>query len=105
MPMKKELYPHDWNQTAREVKDAAGWKCEGCGKQCYMPGEKCKDTRKVLTTAHIVPVEFAGSDPSNLVALCSVCHLQFDNMLRRYRVAAKKRIERQSREPLFVAKG
>lgn len=33
MPMEKERYPNDWKQIAFSIKEAAGWRCQGCGKQ------------------------------------------------------------------------
>ena len=102
MPMDRTKYPDNWDDLAFAIKDAAGWKCEACGKQCYRPGEKHKDTRKTATVAHIVPVEFGGNDPNNLLCACSVCHLKYDNERRKWQRLAKKRIERQKKEPLFT---
>ena len=34
MPMKRELYPADWKAIAEAKKEAVGWICEDCGKQC-----------------------------------------------------------------------
>lgn len=31
MPMKRELYPEDWEQISLGVKERAGWQCEWCG--------------------------------------------------------------------------
>lgn len=100
MPMKRELYPPNWDEIAYEVKDAAGWKCEPCGRQCYLPGEKVTDTRNVATCAHINHDE-SDCRPENLVCACSVCHLRYDNERRRWQKLAKKRIQRKKKEVLF----
>ena len=49
MPYNKKDYPKNWDEIARNKKMSTNWKCENCGKQCYRPGEKCHDRRKVLT--------------------------------------------------------
>lgn len=100
MPVDWSKYPDDWKEIARSVKEAAGWKCEPCGKQCYFPDEKVEDTRKVLTVAHVNHDE-SDCRPENLVAACSVCHLQYDNERRRWQRLAKKRIESEANSPLF----
>jgi hypothetical protein len=77
MPMKRELYPDDWEEIATRIKDAADWKCQECGVQCYRPGERNDNRRFTLTVAHLNH-EPADCRPENLKALCSVCHLQYD---------------------------
>lgn len=52
-PLRRELYPDDWDDIAKDVRAATGWKCQACGKQCYMPGAKVSDTRFVPTVAHV----------------------------------------------------
>lgn len=90
MPMDRTKYPANWDEIAAEVKTAADWKCEPCGKQCYRPGEKVLNFRFVLTVAHVDHNE-ANCDRDNLVAACSVCHLQYDNERRRWERLARKR--------------
>ena len=34
MPMDEARYPANWREIARQVKEAAGWWCQGCGKMC-----------------------------------------------------------------------
>lgn len=100
MPMQREKYPADWDQIAAEVKAAAGWKCQPCGKQCYRPGEKVSDTRFVLTVSHVNHVE-SDCRPENLVAACSVCHLRYDAERKRWQRLARKRIKSESKNLLF----
>ena len=40
MPMDKSRYPANWNKIVEDKKNAVGWKCEVCGKQCRRPGDK-----------------------------------------------------------------
>lgn len=74
MPMKRELYPADWNRIAGEKKDSAGWKCEKCGKQCRKPGETF-DTHSRTLTVHHIDGNPGNCSPENLIALCAGCHL------------------------------
>ena len=32
MPMNRSLYPDDWEDRARHVKERAFWRCKWCGK-------------------------------------------------------------------------
>lgn len=100
MPVDWSKYPTDWKQLATSVKEATGWRCQVCGKQCYRPGEAVQDTRQVLTVAHVNHVE-SDCDPANLVAACSVCHLRYDAERRRWQNLARKRIESEANMVLF----
>lgn len=77
MPMERERYPANWEQIARDVKDAAGWKCQKCGKQCRRPGEPFDTHKQTLTVAHLnhTPEDVR---PENLMAMCAPCHLRYD---------------------------
>jgi hypothetical protein len=62
------IYPDNWNEIAKSVKDAAGWKCIRCGHRHAPEDGYC------LTVHHL------DMDPSNnrwwnLLALCQKCHL------------------------------
>ena len=92
MPMDKTKYPSDWVQIAQVVKNQASWKCEQCGLQCRLPGEQFDTHRRTLTVAHINHVEMDCS-PENLVALCSRCHLAYDQPRKKMQRLAKKRIK------------
>jgi len=100
MPVDWTKYPPEWDQIATDVKDATGWKCQPCGKQCYRPGEPVTDTRYVLTVAHINHVE-SDCRPENLVAACSVCHLKYDAERKRWQRLALKRIQSEQNNLLF----
>ena len=73
MPVDWAKYPANWKDIATAIKEATGWKCQDCGKQCYRPGEPVSNTQDVLTVAHINHVE-SDCRPENLVAACAVCH-------------------------------
>jgi hypothetical protein len=77
MPMEKWRYPKDWDAIARQIKEAAGWKCQKCGKQCRRPGEKFDTHKRTLTVAHLnhTPEDVR---PDNLMAMCAPCHLRYD---------------------------
>ncbi len=101
MPVDWTKYPADWKAIALAVKEASGWKCEPCGKQCHRPGERVMKTQDVLTVAHVNHDE-SDCRPENLVAACAVCHLRYDNERRRWQRLAAKRIKREA-EDLAVA--
>lgn len=77
MPMEKTRYPADWIEIARSVKDLAGWRCAGCGKQCRKPGEPFDTHRRTLTVHHI-DHQPENCSRENLIALCAPCHLKAD---------------------------
>lgn len=77
MPMQRELYPKNWDEIARTIKDRAGWKCEVCGKQCRKPGEPFDTHRRTLTVAHL-DHDPANCADENLKAMCAKCHLRYD---------------------------
>lgn len=81
MPMKRELYPADWEDIAREKKEAAAWKCEHCGKQCRKPGENF-DTHVRTLTVHHIDGNPGNNSPENLTALCAGCHLAAHREMR-----------------------
>ena len=64
MPMERERYPADWQRIALAKKEAVGWRCEQCGKQCRRPGEPFDTHRRTLTVAHLNH--------------CAPCHLRYD---------------------------
>jgi 5-methylcytosine-specific restriction endonuclease McrA len=63
------VYPPDWKEIAKGVKDAAGWACIRCGAP-HQPA-----------AGYTLTVHHADLDPSNnrwfnLLALCQRCHLR-----------------------------
>ena len=80
MPIDSKRYPKNWNSLALAVKEAAGWKCQCCGKQCYRPGERPERLTRSEWTANILQVHHRDFNcfnnlSNNLIALCSTCHL------------------------------
>ena len=75
MPMKRELYPADWKAIAEAKKEAVGWICEDCGKQCRKPEEPF-DTHSRTLTVHHIDEDPGNCSPENLIALCAPCHLR-----------------------------
>jgi hypothetical protein len=43
MPMDRKLYPKNWDSIATAIKEAAGWRCDECGRPCRQPGESRDD--------------------------------------------------------------
>lgn len=117
MPMERDRYPADWEAIALQVKEAADWKCQDCGRECRKSGESLYDfieriqgcnhpsldwvnqtavsaicnhpQRWTLTVAHL-DQDPGNNDPGNLRALCSGCHLRHDAPFRRANAYAKR---------------
>ena len=77
MPMERSRYPPDWKRIAKQIKEEADWRCQGCGKQCRRPGEPFDTHKRTLTVAHLnhIPEDCRRE---NLKALCAPCHLRYD---------------------------
>lgn len=86
--MNRSQYPENWEQMAHDVKSAADWTCQKCGKRCRRPGEPHETHRLTLTTAHL------DHDPENpkarLRAWCAPCHLSYDRQTKRAEAACRK---------------
>jgi len=37
MPMNRKLYPANWKAIALQIKEAAEWTCQNCGRPCRKP--------------------------------------------------------------------
>lgn len=77
MPMDRKLYPPNWDDIAKKIKEKADWKCQVCGKQCRRPNEPFDTHRRTLTVAHLNHIP-ADCREENLKAMCAVCHLRYD---------------------------
>ena len=85
MPMDRSKYPKDWEKIAYEVKDKAGWKCQGSPKYPDCRAEHrglhpVTGALVILTAAHL-DHNPKNNDPSNLKAQCQRCHLAYDQQL------------------------
>lgn len=89
MTIKKALYPDDWQTIAYRVKEANGWQCQACGKQCRRPGELNLGWQYKLTVAHICQ-DYEGESVF-VAALCLPCHLKFDAA---HSWVARRRVDR-----------
>lgn len=74
--MRHDYYPVDWPAIARAVKEANGWRCQACGKQCRRPGELNLGWEYTLTVAHLT--QDYDADAVTVAALCLPCHLRYD---------------------------
>jgi 5-methylcytosine-specific restriction endonuclease McrA len=68
-------YPANWPDIAREIKQAAGWRCEHCGHAHHV------ESGHVLTVHHLDMVK-SNCDQTNLVALCQRCHLRIQSQYK-----------------------
>lgn len=98
MPMEKGRYPADWKRIAQSVKEAAGWKCQQCGKQCRRPGERLDTHQRTLTVHHLDHMP-EHCEPENLVALCAPCHLRMDAEWHAERRKKNEKLRRDQERP------
>lgn len=116
MPMDRSRYPENWEEISLSVKQQANWICQHCKRPCKRPDERWDEflgrivqltqwaidtdklVRFVLTTAHL-DQDPNNNDPSNLAALCSVCHLAHDRPFRQ--MNSQRKLERQGQLNLF----
>jgi 5-methylcytosine-specific restriction endonuclease McrA len=80
MPIDWRRYPTNWTQISHQVKEAASWRCQYCGRQCYRPGEKPDNLTRSEWTIHTLSVHHRNHKPEdnrreNLIAVCTSCHL------------------------------
>ena len=68
-------YPSDWDEIARRLKAAVGWRCEHCG-HAHDP------SRGYALTVHHLDGDPANCRRQNLVALCQRCHLSIQARFR-----------------------
>ena len=102
MPIKSEtaaLYGPDWTEISLEVRERAGWRCEGspafpdCRAEQDRPHPVTGST-VVLTVAHLdhdPANNGAPGDRPNLRALCQRCHLWHDRLTHQQNAYATRR--------------
>lgn len=121
--MERDRYPDNWEQLAADIRVKANHKCQHCGKECRRPSEKLSDfvlrrfggikgkdweaardaidhpKKYCLTTAHL-DQNPANNHPSNLKALCMVCHIKHDHPHLKSNATAKR--ERRGQTKLLL---
>jgi hypothetical protein len=72
-------YPENWHQIATALKEKEQWRCYRCGIQCLsrrLPHSFRDSKRRIyLLQVHHWDGQPENNDPSNLVCLCTRCHL------------------------------
>lgn len=86
-PCQKARYPKDWKAISLEVRERAGWRCEGspgfypdCRAANAEP-HPVTGSKVVLTVAHLDHQPENVGEPGNrpnLMAMCQRCHLTYD---------------------------
>lgn len=76
MPMKRKLYPPDWNAISRRIRERAGWKCEQCGvpDRVYIRRSTTNPERYV-----VMDVEGGYTMPSGSVLRVDELPMEFDD--------------------------
>lgn len=110
-PMNWRLYPSNWREISRRVREASGGRCQ-CLGQCGLhrdhPGpRRCEEQqgqpakwargKVVLTVAHLDHDPTHNAE-SNLRAMCNRCHLRYDVAHHQRHAAQTRRARKQTRE-------
>jgi 5-methylcytosine-specific restriction endonuclease McrA len=74
-------YPTNWTEIATEVKRSSGYLCNRCSLKCLPPTDSYRHLnlslrRKLSAQVHHLDGNPSHNDRSNLVCLCSGCHLR-----------------------------
>ena len=86
-PEEKARYPKDWKAISLEVRERAGWVCEGSPgiypdcRAAHGQPHPVTGSRVVLTVAHLDHTPENNGAPGerpNLMAMCQRCHLTYD---------------------------
>lgn len=86
-PSEKTRYPADWKVISLEVRERAGWRCEGSPghypdcRAAHGEPHPVTGSKVVLTTAHLDRTPENNGTPGdrpNLRAMCQRCHLTYD---------------------------
>lgn len=124
MPIKdRSLYPANWDEISKQVREAAGNRCQECGVPNHVWGYRLSDGRFVeypgysgqiiaagkvfrivLTVAHL-DHNPANNDPSNLRALCQRCHILHDREQHARNAAETRRRKAQERGQMMLEVG
>lgn len=94
-PENRARYPKDWKRISLEVRESAGWRCEGspawpdCRAENGKPHPATGST-VVLTVAHL-DHQPENCERENLKAWCQRCHLTYDMGMRRAGIARRAR--------------
>ncbi len=73
-------YPANWTEIATEIKLSVGYHCNRCGLKCLPPAHSYRHLelslrRRLSAQVHHIDGNPSHNDRSNLVCLCSGCHL------------------------------
>lgn len=107
-PENKARYPKDWKVISLEVREAAGWICEGSPAypDCHAANAEphpVTGSKVVLTVAHLDHTPENVGEPGarpNLKAWCQRCHLTYDAR-QHARTAAETRRKARGLGDLF----
>jgi 5-methylcytosine-specific restriction endonuclease McrA len=86
-PCQKVRYPKDWKTISLEVRERAGWRCEGSPgfypdcRAAHAEPHPVTGSKVVLTVAHLDHTPENNGEPGarpNLMAMCQRCHLTYD---------------------------
>ncbi len=80
-------YCDNWVDIALEVKQKSDWTCAICKLKCIKPSDdvsKLSRSQRGMYTLNVHHANYCPEDnsPTNLIAVCSGCHLNFHTRKR-----------------------
>jgi predicted HNH restriction endonuclease len=79
MPIDYSRYPSNWKDISMQIKTHSQWRCKECGLDCdpqkHLELNRSERARHTLTVHH-QDYNPENNNLSNLIALCSACHLK-----------------------------
>ena len=105
MPMKRALYPKDWERISAAIRARADNRCEwpGCDLANGATVQGKRGSYKVVLTVAHLDHNPANCDPSNLRAWCQPHHLRYDakHHAKNAATTRRQRLIASGQEPLF----
>jgi hypothetical protein len=107
-------YPKDWPKIATALKEREQWRCYRCGVQCFSPSRRplhgFRDSKRriYLLQVHHWDGQPENNDLSNLVCLCTRCHLYVHRrrggsvLIERDQITNINRVDVVSSKSLFL---
>lgn len=82
MPMDRSKYPPNWGEISWQVRNEAGWRCEGSPmypdcRAAHRQPHPVTGSEVILTVAHLDHNPM-NNERWNLRAMCQRCHLAYD---------------------------
>ena len=85
MPWKKERYPDNWDDIAKNIKQKSGWRCAICKEsfaETQLTFPQLNTKKRNWLSVHHIDENPNNNEEQNLIALCTRCHLKVEHEAR-----------------------